>query len=264
MTIPIYQVDAFAAQVFEGNPAAVCVLEQWLEAGLMQQIAAENNLSETAFFVPQGEGFHLRWFTPTTEVALCGHATLAAAHVIFEHLAYPKTEIQFYTKSGLLSVKKEAEKLWLNFPESTLQKDFPTFQLIDAIGTEPLEVYRGGEDLLLVFESEKIVRDLKPNFAKMMQLPVRGLIATALGEEYDFVSRFFGPAVGVNEDPVTGSAHTSLIPYWAGCLGKKALQAKQISTRGGLLYCEQLAEKRVAIGGRAITYLIGQLFLPNL
>jgi PhzF family phenazine biosynthesis protein len=264
MTIPIYQVDAFAAQVFEGNPAAVCVLEQWPEAQLMQKIAAENNLSETAFLVAQGEGFQLRWFTPTTEVALCGHATLASAHTLFEHCGYTGKEIAFYTKSGLLSVKKEEDRLWMNFPESSLQKDFPSFQLIDAIGTEPLEVYRGGEDLLLVFESEKMLRDLKPNFSKIMQLPVRGLIATALGEEYDFVSRFFGPAVGVNEDPVTGSAHTSLIPYWAKRLHKKSLQAKQISKRGGVLYCEQLAEGRVAIGGHCFTYLVGQISLPNL
>lgn len=256
----IFQVDAFTDKVFSGNPAAVVPLDSWLEEELMQQIASENNLSETAFFVPESEGeYHIRWFTPLTEVDLCGHATLASAHVLFENLDFDKPEIRFKSKSGPLSVARRHGMYWLNFP-SQPPTPIPVPKLIpEALGTVPL--YTGVNiDLLVLVQDEEIVKKLDPDLIILKKMEVRGIIVTAPAndDEVDFVSRFFAPAVGVPEDPVTGSTHTVLTPFWAKRLGKSILTAKQVSKRGGLLKCE-LAGDRVQIGGKAVTYLSGQI-----
>jgi len=260
MELKIYQVDAFAEKVFEGNPAAVIPLNEWLPDELMQKIGHENNLSETAFFIPEGEGFHIRWFTPTVEVDLCGHATLAAAHVLFNHLEFKGKEIEFNSRSGILRVTRNQNLIQLNFPASYLvRKEIPE-TLAEALNIQPQECWQGLEDIFLVYENETEIRALKPNFKKLGEVPTRGVIVTAKGEEADFVSRFFAPAVGVNEDPVTGSAHTMLVPYWTVKLGKKILHGRQVSERGGNLYCEEKGP-RVYIAGKAVTYRIGQIFI---
>ena len=220
MQIPFYQVDAFTDQLFGGNPAGVCPLKNWISDGLMQKIAAENNLSETAFFVPENDGYRIRWFTPKVEVDLCGHATLASGHVIFHHLDHPGDLIQFESKSGLLMVKHYQDYLALDFPAASFSKVTPPEKLIDALGKEPLEVYRS-DDYLVIFDSEKDITDLRPDFQLLSQLDIRGIITSARGKEVDFVSRFFAPAVGINEDPVTGSAHTLLTPFWAKKLNSR-------------------------------------------
>lgn len=258
MKIDIYQVDAFADRLFSGNPAAVCPLNAWIADDLMQSIAAENNLSETAFFVPQGEFFGLRWFTPTVEVNLCGHATLATAHVLYHHLGYSKPSIGFQTRSGLLTVEKKEELYGMDFPADQLHKLETPEVLVQGIGQKPLETYRGREDYLVVLEHQKQIEALAPNFAVLRQLEGRGVIATAAGKTTDFVSRCFYPNFGIDEDPVTGSAHTTLTPYWAEKLGKTALSASQLSKRGGNLTCV-LAGSRVEILGQAVTYMVGQL-----
>jgi PhzF family phenazine biosynthesis protein len=255
----IYFVDAFAEKLFSGNPAGVCITDQALSTEQMQQIAAENNLSETAFAVKDGEDFSIRWFTPKVEVKLCGHATLATSHVIFNHTDYNKGEIKFSSiSSGILTVKRKGELLILNFPADTLHEEKAPDGLIEGLGTVPKEIYIGRSDYLLVFENQEAIENLKPDFSKLLKVQVRGAIATAMGNNCDFVSRFFAPAVGVNEDPVTGSAHTSLIPFWSKRLNKTDLFAKQISSRGGVLYCRHLND-RVEIGGKAITYLVGEI-----
>jgi PhzF family phenazine biosynthesis protein len=258
MQLTIYQVDAFASAVFEGNPAAVCPLDKWLPDHLMQQIAMENNLSETAFFVKEGESYHLRWFTPVTEVDLCGHATLASAHVLFKHLRHDQKEIHFDTKSGELKVWKDGDKLIMNFPASKLNKvgESPDF-LEEAVGIPFQELYRD-TDYLYVLESEGQVRNLDPDIRLLERADVRGIIVTAPGHDVDFVSRFFAPAVGVDEDPVTGSAHTMLTPYWSKQLGKKELVARQVSRRGGTVYCNMM-EGRVKLGGNAKTFMKGTI-----
>jgi len=256
----MYQVDAFASNIFEGNPAAIVPLKNWLPHEQMQKIALENNLSETAFFIPKNSGFHIRWFTPLAEVDLCGHATLAGAHVIFQHLNYGKNEIQFESCSGVLKVKKEKELLFLDFPVSPLTEiEIPEI-LKNAFQLYPEKCLKGREDFMLIFGNEAEIINLKPDFQKIAESTTRGIIVTSKSEEYDFVSRFFAPAVGINEDPVTGSAHTILIPYWAKVLGKDELIAKQVSKRCGILYCKNNGE-RVEIGGKAITYLIGEIFI---
>lgn len=260
MQLPIYQVDAFADNVFEGNPAAVCPLDEWLPDELMQQIAMENNLSETAFFVEQSDSYRLRWFTPATEVDLCGHATLASAHVLFEHLNYDEQEIHFDSNSGMLNVRKEDDKLMMNFPVSELNETLPPRFLDDAIGLPPTELYQD-TDYLYVVDSEDQVRNLDPDIRELKKADVRGIIVTAPADgvnAYDFVSRFFGPAVGVDEDPVTGSAHTMLTPYWSRRLGKDELIGRQVSRRGGTVYCH-LRDDRVELGGRACTFLQGDI-----
>jgi PhzF family phenazine biosynthesis protein len=249
----IYQVDAFADRLFEGNPAAVCPLDEWLPDGKLQQIAMENNLSETAYFVDEDDGYRLRWFTPAAEVDLCGHATLASAHVLFEHLDYRNPEITFNSNSGPLKVRKDSGMLVMNFPTSVWEEADPPEELMDALGTGAEEVYRAS-DYMVVLESEEQVRNLDPNFFLLNRIETRGVIVTAPGEQYDFVSRFFAPAVGINEDPVTGSAHTMLAPYWSERLGKDELKARQVSNRGGTVYCRMLAD-RVEIAGKAVTYL---------
>jgi PhzF family phenazine biosynthesis protein len=224
----------------------------------MQQIAMENNLSETAFFVPVENGFHIRWFTPVAEVNLCGHATLAAAHVIFSHLNYPENGISFQSRSGILKVTRENDLIVLNFPASPVKSVEIPADVAKAFHIQPVVCYQGRDDYMLVYENEKQVKELKPDFQQLVRAKTRGVICTSASEKCDFVSRFFAPAVGVNEDPVTGSAHTMLIPFWSEKLGKKELTARQISARGGILYCKNLGE-RVAIGGKAVTYLVGEI-----
>jgi|SRR5450756_198642 len=258
MELRIYQVDAFAERLFGGNPAAVCPLDAWLPDDVMQQIAAENNLAETAFYVPADGGFQIRWFTPTVEVDLCGHATLASAHVVFAHDRPKDDVVEFASKSGLLKVKREGELLVLDFPADTVEPVTVPQMLIDALGREPIETYKGKTDYLLVYGVEEHVAGLTPDLCDLAMVPARGIIVTAPGRHVDFVSRFFAPQVGVPEDPVTGSAHTTLTPYWSARLGKRELSAMQLSKRQGRLRC-RLAGNRVEIAGRAVPYLSGTI-----
>jgi PhzF family phenazine biosynthesis protein len=257
MRLPLFQIDAFAERVFQGNPAAVCPLEAWLPEALMQAIAAENNLSETAFCVPEGEGYGLRWFTPLKEIDLCGHATLATAHVLFEHLGFAGAEIVFSTRSGALRVTRAGDRLAMDFPAKAVEPCAAPAALIEGLGRMPLEVY-GGRDYLAVFADAAEVRALTPDPRRLAELDRHGVIVTAPGGaedgDVDFVSRFFVPKFGVDEDPVTGSAHCSLTPFWAARLGKATLEARQVSPRGGRLQCT-LAGERVILRGRAVTYM---------
>lgn len=259
MKSTIYQVDAFSSEVFKGNPAAVCILDQWPEPGLMQKIANENNLSETAFAVPDEEGYTIRWFTPEMEVELCGHATLATAHVLFKHLGQQGNNICFNSLySGRLTVKRSGELMTLDFP-AEIMEEMEVPELIEtALMTTPLKAFRGKTDLMFVFASESEIASMQPDFGLLAQIGTRGIIVTAPGNEVDFISRFFGPQIGINEDPVTGSAHTSLTPYWAKIFGKKRLTARQISPRGGDLICEDKGE-RVEIAGHAVTFMTGEI-----
>jgi len=257
MKIPIYQVDAFADKPFTGNPAAVCPLNEWPEDIILQNIAAENNLSETAFFVKSGDEFQLRWFTPVLEIDLCGHATLASAHVLFNHLGYDSETIHFNSLSGILKVTREGSLLSLDFPSWEPVTIEPPKELILGLGSTPQSVLKT-RDYLAVFETESEIRNLDPDFHLLSTMDVLGIIATAPGDSFDFVSRFFAPNAGVNEDPVTGSAHASLTPYWSKTLNKLKLSARQISARGGNLQCEQKGD-RVIIAGKAVTYMQGEL-----
>jgi PhzF family phenazine biosynthesis protein len=260
MRLDIYQVDAFTNKVFGGNPAAICPLDEWLDAELMQKIALENNLSETAFFVKKGDAYEIRWFTPTYEIDLCGHATLASAFVIFEVLKLEESLIEFHShKSGSLSVEKKGDILVLDFPSRPVSACEAPKGLIEAIGKQPKEVLKA-RDYFLVYESEEEVLDINPNFSKLLEIDAHGFIVTARGDSSDFVSRFFAPEVGVFEDPVTGSSHCNLIPYWAEKLGKTELFARQISARGGELFCE-LKGDRVKIGGNSVLYLKGEIVI---
>jgi PhzF family phenazine biosynthesis protein len=257
MRIPLYHLDAFSAKAFGGNPAAVCPLPGWIDDRLMQSIAAENNLAETAFFVPASNEYHIRWFTPTDEVDLCGHATLASAQVVFDHLDRDRQTVTFDSKSGPLRVDRRADSLVLDFPVLAPAPRPAMPALAVALGATPLETYLA-KSLLAVFGSERDVRALNPDFEAMRQLESFGVIATAPGDHVDFVSRFFAPKVGVPEDPATGSAHCTLTPYWAARLNKTSLHAHQVSTRGGELWCE-LAGDRVHIAGRVTPYLAGTI-----
>jgi PhzF family phenazine biosynthesis protein len=260
MKIPIYQIDAFTNSVFSGNPAAVCPLNEWLEDRSLQLIAAENNLSETAFFVKQKNCYELRWFTPTMEVDLCGHATLASAFVIFNHLDSSLNEISFKTtKAGTLIVKRENDLIAMDFPSRKAQPCKTSNVLIQAFRITPSEVLLA-RDYLVVFESEEQIKLLKPDMNRIMLLDSLGVIVTAPGKKSDFVSRFFAPKAGIPEDPVTGSAHSTLIPYWSERLNKKSTHAFQFSQRGGELFCEDLGE-RVKIAGKAVSYLEGAIYL---
>lgn len=261
MKLRQYQVDAFATRVFEGNPAAVCPLERWLDDALLQAIAAENNLSETAFFVPSGKGFHLRWFTPASEVDLCGHATLATAHVLFEHLGYTGPAITFETRGGTLTVKRKGDSLEMDFPARPPTPCARSELLARALGRQPLEVLCA-DDYLAVFEDEAAIRGIEPDLSLLGTLDLRGVIITARGSTYDFVSRVFAPRLGIPEDPVTGSAHCTLAPYWAARLGKHRLSARQVSRRGGNITCE-LADGRVLLSGSAITFMEAEVTLPG-
>lgn len=257
MKIPLFQIDAFAGKVFSGNPAAVCPLKEWPDDSVMQAIAAENNLSETAFFVPHENGYHIRWFTPVAEVDLCGHATLAAAFVIFHCLDGSSRQADFISRSGRLTVTREGDLLAMDFPAQLPQPCPPPKELLRGLGKEPLEVLKA-EDYLAVFSSEEDIVDLKPDLSAFRQLDLRGVIVTAKGKNADFVSRFFAPKFGIDEDPVTGSAHCSLTPYWSAKLKKDKLRARQLSKRGGELFCENRGN-RVIISGRAVKYLEGNI-----
>lgn len=261
MKIPLYQVDAFTSKLFSGNPAAVCLLEDWPDDAVLQHIARENNLSETAFLVRKGPTVELRWFTPKTEVALCGHATLAAAYVLFTCKSWEQTTIRFVTRrSGELIVARRSDRLEMDFPARPAHEIEAPQGLASALGVNPLRVLSSEEDLLAILPDEKTVREVSPDFAALEKIPCRGVIVSAPGEHSDFVSRFFAPRVGVNEDPVTGSAHSVLIPYWAEKLKKKDLYALQVSARGGELFCGDRGE-RVTIAGHAVLYLEGTITL---
>lgn len=249
-----FQVDAFTSELFKGNPAGVCVLEdRWLPDYLMQRIAAENNLAETAFILPQGRTFGLRWFTPTVEIDLCGHATLASAFILFTEYKWTEPRIEFLSKSGTLIVERKAEFLELDFPSRLAQRAYAPTALIEAVGSSPAAVLKA-RDWLFIYHSPDEVLSLRPDFKSMNT----SVIVTAPSKDADFVSRFFAPNFGVDEDPVTGSAHCTLIPYWAERLGKTKLRARQVSPRGGELFCE-LRGDRVGIGGHAVLYSSGHL-----
>jgi PhzF family phenazine biosynthesis protein len=255
MKLPLYQIDAFTSRVFSGNPAAVCPLEQWLAEDLMQAIAMENNLSETAFFVPLDQGYHIRWFTPASEVDLCGHATLASAYVLFAYLDPARTKVSFQSRSGPLTVSKQEDLLAMDFPSQPPKPSDAPENLLNGLGKKPLEVHCS-EDYFLVFSSEKEILDMEPDMTKLKKVDKRGVIVTAKGDNADFVSRFFAPKYGIGEDPVTGSAHCALVPFWAKKLGKKDLIAHQVSRRGGELFCKDRGD-RVVISGRAVAYMQG-------
>lgn len=261
MKIPIWQVDAFAGHIFAGNPAAVCVLDEELPGAVMGKIAAENNLAETAFVqrAREGGGWSIRWFTPAVEVDLCGHATLAAAFVLFSEKLVQEREILFHSKSGLLKVSRQDERLLLDFPARPPRRIESWPGLEEALGVKPRELWLA-RDLLAVLETEEEVRNLLPDMARLARLEVFAVCVTAPGSEADFVSRFFAPGQGIPEDPVTGSAHCSLAPYWAGRLGRNELKARQVSPRGGELHCRVNGD-RVEIGGRAALFLRGEIFL---
>ncbi len=256
----LYQIDAFAKAVFQGNPAAVVPLAEWLPDSVLQQIAAENNLSETAYFVDKGDHYHLRWFTPAKEVRLCGHATLASAYVLFEHLGYQGTEIRFLALAGELKVRKEGSLLVLDFPADFPEATDADPGLIELIlGVKPLDMCQGLDDILVRIESKTALDALQPDFTLMRQLDTRGLIVTTNGTDTDIASRCFFPTYGIDEDPVTGSAHTLLTPYWANILGRNSLTAVQGGARTGYLECA-LAGDRVKISGEAKTYLVGEIY----
>ena len=257
MELSIYQIDAFSSCVFKGNPAAVCPLDEWLPDEIMQSIAEENNLSETAFFVPKDDGFHIRWFTPASEVDLCGHATLGSAYFLFNILGYEKEAIQFDSKSGILVVAKQDDWLTLDFPKQPPVSCETPKEIVLAFNKEPIECMMS-KDIIAVFENEIDIESANPNFEQLKKLDSRGVIITAKSMRYDFVARFFAPKYGIPEDPVTGSAYTQLAPYWASKLGKQKFKVKQLSLRGGELYCE-IRGDRVLISGKATKYMEGKI-----
>lgn len=257
MELTLYQIDAFANKPFEGNPAAICPLVGWLPDELMQSIASENNLSETAYFVKTGDGYHIRWFTPTHEVDLCGHATLASAYVIFNMFDYDKPQIVFQSRSGLLTVKRNNDRLEMDFPsQSPVPCDTPR-EILDAFEETPIECLKS-EDYIVVFETEASILNANPYLSLLSELDLRGVAITSISNKYDFITRFFAPKYGINEDPVTGSAFTQLAPYWANKLNKNALLAKQVSRRGGEVICRYSGD-RVQISGKAAKYMVGTI-----
>ncbi len=265
MRIDYHVVTAFTREPFGGNPAGVCPLDAWLPDSLMQRIAAENGLSETAFLVGEGARYDLRWFTPAVEVKLCGHATLATAHVLWTHRGVDAPRLEFSTKSGRLTVTREADtgRYALDLPAQPASPAPVPDGLAEALGVEPLEIF-AGDDLLVILDSAELVRELAPDMKVLAGFDTRGVIVSARAggdDDCDFVSRFFAPAVGIDEDPVTGSAHCKLVPYWAGRLGKDTLHARQISARGGELFCE-LRGDRVTVAGHVVDYLRGKIELP--
>jgi len=257
MKLPLYQIDAFTSRVFGGNPAAVVLMDEWLADERLLAIAAENNLPETAFVIPRPDVSPLRWFTPSIEMDLCGHATLAAAHVLFMHRFPSQDRMTFSSRSGDLVVTKRGDRLVLDFPSRPGNRVEDTNRLVEAIGIKPSAAYRA-RDLLAIVETEEDVRAFQPDFARIAALDELGLILSAPGKSVDFVSRFFAPRAGVPEDPVTGSAHCTLVPYWAERLGRRKLTAKQLSARGGDLECELLGD-RVLMAGNAVEYLRGEI-----
>jgi len=261
MVLRIYQVDAFHHELLRGNPAAIIPLDQWLSDEKLQAIAAENNLSETAFFLPEEDGaIPLRWFTPNKEVRLCGHATLASAHVLFQEIGLTAPTIRFSSLSGILEVERLEKGYRLNFPADLGTSISSSPVLENALGISIKETILGNDDLLVITDSQAQVAGMTPDFNALQEIDVRGIIVSAPGDEVDFVSRCFYPRYGINEDPVTGSAHTLMTPYWAKKLGKTVLEARQISQREGILHCT-LQGDRVLLEGQAITYLRGQIFL---
>ena len=259
MKLQIFQVDAFTREAFHGNPAAVVPLEEWLPSETMLAIAAENNLAETAFFVKSGDGFDLKWFTPEIEMDLCGHATLASAFVLWNELGFTGDEIAFETRSGTLKVARDGDLMVLDFPSRPAEETDIPEGLAEALGYAPQKVLKS-RDYLAVYNTESEILALRPDFRAISELGVHAVIVTAPGDTSDFVSRFFAPSVGVDEDPVTGSAHCTLIPYWAGQLEKNELYARQVSQRGGELFCE-LKGERVRIAGNAVLYLKGEIYV---
>lgn len=255
-----YVVDAFTKEHYHGNPAGICLLEKWLDDPVMQSIAFENNLAETAFLVKRDGIYELRWFTPVEEIDLCGHATLASAHIIMNYVDTTATMLEFHTMSGILSVSRDDDRYTLDFPtRSPVPCEKPAL-LEEALGVKVLETHMA-RDLLVLLEDDKTVRELKPDFEKLKKIPeAYGFIVTARGVDCDFVSRFFVPGAGIDEDPVTGSSHTTLIPFWSSRLHKKEMVAKQLSHRGGTLYCQDRGD-RVCISGYAVTHLVGEILL---
>jgi PhzF family phenazine biosynthesis protein len=264
MEFRLFQIDAFANKIFRGNPAAVCPLSEWLADETLQAIAQENNLAETAYFVPQDDEFHLRWFTPRLEVDLCGHATLASAFVIFTELERTRQVVRFESRSGPLYVKRNGDLLTMDFPAWGLDPcEQPPAALLEGLGKQPLELFSvtPGTNYFAVYGSETEVRSLNPNFTTLEELHPYGVIVTAPGDKADCASRYFVPSYGIPEDPVTGSIHSALTPFWAKRLNKKEIHARQVSSRGGDLFCEDGGE-RVNISGHAIKYLEGKIYVP--
>ncbi len=259
MKIKLYQIDAFTQKLFHGNPAAVCPLEIWLDDDILQAIAAENNLSETAFIVPRGKDYHIRWFTPAVEVELCGHATLAASYAVMHELEPGREFVTFHSQVGALHTAKKGDGYVLDFPISSFESCEQPLLLTDALGVQPTAVYRSNK-YLVILDSEKTVRELKPNMELLKKLDLTGVIVTAKGDYVDFVSRYFAPKKGIDEDPVTGSAHCLLAPYWTEQLGIHKLKAQQLSKRGGEMLCEVQGD-RVFLTGHAKLYLKGQIDL---
>jgi PhzF family phenazine biosynthesis protein len=257
--LKLYQVDAFTDKLFHGNPAGICILTTWPELSVMQNIAAENNLPETAFLFQKKDEVEIRWFTPTLEVDLCGHATLASAHVLFTYYPTQENPIHFFSpRSGFLEVERNKEWLTLNFPKDTYTKITVPDILVNAFQMSPIEAYRGKSDFLLIYDKQQTIEEMNPDLDMIQSIGGRGVIISAPGNEVDFVSRFFAPQSGINEDPVTGSAHTTLTPYWSHKTGKNKLTALQLSKRRGELVCE-LKGQRVLISGKAVTYMIGEI-----
>lgn len=261
MRFTIYQVDAFAENVFEGNPAAVCPLQEWIEDDLLLKIAAENNLSDTAFYVIKNDCIEIRWFTPNSEVSLCGHATLAAAFVLVNEGNFKDTLIPFVSiKSGNLPVYIQKDSFTLDFPADQFNEIIVSDDLQKATSAKPLRAFKGKSDIMLVFDKPHDIENLSPDLSLIEKLDARGLIVTSKGKDCDFVSRFFAPKFGINEDPVTGSAHTTLAPFWAGELNKLELTAQQVSKRKGNLWCK-IEGDRVKITGKAVLYMKGEIFI---
>ena len=259
MKLKIYQIDAFSKKIFKGNPAAVCPLDSWIDDSLMQKIAAENNLSETVFFVKEDDYYHIRWFTTSSEENLCGHATLASAYVLFEILDYKEKVIVFHSKSGVLKVSKTNDLYTLDFPLNDVSPIPLDEKFTNAFNIKPIEIHKS-IDYLIVFEKEEDIHNLIPNFELIKQFDLRGVIVTAKSSKYDFICRFFDPNCGVPEDPVTGSAFTQLVPYWSNVLKKNEFNAKQVSQRGGEVFAK-LNRERVFISGNAVKYLEGEIYV---
>jgi len=258
MKLTIYQIDAFTDKLFGGNPAGVVPLQEWLDDETMQKIGLENNLSETAFFVKEGDHYHIRWFTPTSEVPLCGHATLGSSFVIFNFIEKENQRLLFNSKSGELIVEREGDLLSLNFPTAKPEPVEMTDQFLNAFPVKPIEVLFAKDTYFFLFEKEKQIREMKPDYNAIANINAHAVIITAKGEEVDFVSRFFAPKIGINEDPVTGFAHTLLTPYWSEKLNKKEMSALQVSPRGGNLFVEDM-DARVKISGKGVLYLTGEI-----
>lgn len=260
MELEFYQVDAFANGPFTGNPAAVVPLKSWIDETLMQQIAMENNLSETAFIVLLGDDYQIRWFTPSIEVDLCGHATLASAYVVFKYLAPSKQSIVFHSKSGPLYMQKSDDSLIMDFPTDVTDEFIPEQDLIDAIGVKPTFTYKGKDDIVFVCDNHEVIRQVKPDMNFLTSYKARGVLVTAPGfDDFDFVSRGFFPAAGINEDPATGSAHTTLSPYWSNRLNKKNMSALQMSSRGGYFELEDRGDRTI-LKGQAHLFAQGKLY----